>query len=468
MRDVLGIFCVAAAMLIAAPARGDYAKVLIADVPHVRQKPDFCGEACAEMWLAKLGKKWSQDQIFNASGVDPALARGCYTRELSTALKHIGLAPGDVWHRIAADKSAEQIEAQWKAIHADLVAGVPSIVCMHYDDRPDASEHFRLVLGYDPKGDEVIYHEPAVADGKYARMKRSLFQKLWPLKVDDRSATLIRLRLAADKIGKPPAGSGFTPADFAQHVMTLRKTLPAGFTMVVQPPFVVVGDEQAATVRRRATDTVKWAVDRLKQEYFTRDPVDILNIWLFKDENSYRKHAKKLFGDTPDTPYGYYSAAHKALIMNIATGGGTLVHEIVHPFMHANFPKCPPWFNEGMGSLYEQCGDRNGHICGLTNWRLAGLQEAIKKDSLPTFEKLTAMDDDEFYRRDRGTNYAQSRYLCYYLQEKGLLTRFYKEFTANARDDPTGYRTLVRILDEKDMVAFQKRWETFVMKLRFP
>ena len=51
----------------------------------------------------------------------------------------------------------------------------------------------------------------------------------------------------------------------------------------------------------------------------------------------------------------------------VATGGGTLVHEIVHPFMRANFPECPAWFNEGMGSLYEQCSEVNGRIAGLTN-----------------------------------------------------------------------------------------------------
>ena len=46
--------------------------------------------------------------------------------------------------------------------------------------------------------------------------------------------------------------------------------------------------------------------------------------------------------------------------MNIATGGGTLVHEIVHPFVEANFPGCPTWFNEGLGSLYEQSAERKG------------------------------------------------------------------------------------------------------------
>src|SRR4029078_9735885 len=120
---------------------------------------------------------------------------------------------------------------------------IPSIVCMHFDDRPSASEHFRLILGYDPKTDEVIYHEPAVADGKYVRMKRDRFQKLWPLKVDDHTALLIRLRLVVANIAEPPASSAFTPADFAQHVMAMKKNLPAGFTVAVQPPFVVAGDE---------------------------------------------------------------------------------------------------------------------------------------------------------------------------------------------------------------------------------
>lgn len=468
MRHVLAIACVTSVMLVTTEARADYADVLITGVPHIQQKPDFCGEACAEMWLTKLGKKWTQDKVFSISGLDPSLGRGCYTLELNTALKRIGLVPGDVWYRISTDKSAAQIEGQWKALHADLVAGIPSIVCMHYDDHAAASEHFRLILGYDRKTDEVIYNEPAVANGKYARMKRDLFRKLWPLKVADHTASLIRLRLIAAKIGNPPASSGLTPADFAQHVMAMKKNLPAGFTVVVQPPFVVAGDEQADAVRRHAIDTVKWAADRLKQEYFAHDPDDILDVWLFKDDASYRKHAKRLFGDTPDTPYGYFSDVHKALIMNIATGGGTLVHEIVHPFMRANFPQCPAWFNEGLGSLYEQSSDRNGHIQGLTNWRLAGLQEAIKEGAVPSFEKLTAMDEDQFYHHDRGTNYAQSRYLCYYLQEKGLLARFYKEFLANAKDDTSGYKTLTKILDEKDMGAFKERWETFVMRLRFP
>jgi len=265
------------------------------------------------------------------------------------------------------------------------------------------------------------------------------------------------------------AAAPFTDADYARHVAALKKKVPnEGFTIVIQKPFVVVGDESPAMVRRRAVRTVKWAVDRLKRDYFKKDPSEILDIWLFRDKASYRKHTREVFGDDPDTPYGYYSHRHKALIMNIATGGGTLVHEIVHPFMAANFPQCPAWFNEGMGSLYEQAGERGGHIVGLTNWRLAGLQKAIRERRVPSFKALTATTDDEFYTKDKGTNYAQARYLCYYLQEKGLLVKFYHAFVAAHEADPTGYKTLQTVLGEPDMDAFKKRWETFVLGLKFP
>ena len=140
-----------------------------------------------------------------------------------------------------------------------------------------------------------------------------------------------------------------TSADYQKHVEKLKKKLPnKDFNIVIQPPFVVIGDESEAMVKRRSENTVKWAVDKLKANYFAKDPKEILDIWLFKDKTSYYKYTKEIFNDEPDTPFGYYSSYHKALVMNIGTGGGTLVHEIVHPFIEANFPDCPSWFNEGL------------------------------------------------------------------------------------------------------------------------
>jgi hypothetical protein len=154
--------------------------------------------------------------------------------------------------------------------------------------------------------------------------------------------------------------------------------------------------------------------------------------------------------------------------MDISTGGGTLVHEMVHPYIDANLPDAPPWVNEGMASLYEHVREKDGRIYGNLNWRLPGLQSALAADDVPSFKWLTSQSTDEFYGEDPGTNYSQSRYLCYYLQEKGLLRQFYQELEANIEADPTGYATLRRVLGEPDMHAFQKGWEAWVLKLPAP
>ena len=272
--------------------------------------------------------------------------------------------------------------------------------------------------------------------------------------------------LESSVVALPEELGSFTKTEFETHVAQLRKRLPSKeFSIVVQPPFVVVGDEPAEVVKWRADGTIKWAVDKLKQDFFAGDPKEILDIWLFKDAASYDKHTRLVFNDTPTTPYGYYSREEKALIMNIGTGGGTLVHEIVHPFMEANFPECPAWLNEGLGSLYEQCGEDNGHIYGYVNWRLPGLQKAINAKQVPAFKTLLSMDRDTFYSDRSGLNYAQSRYLCYYLQEKALLVKFYKQFHAAYKNDPSGFLTLKAVLGEADMDQFKRKWERYVLGL---
>lgn len=263
--------------------------------------------------------------------------------------------------------------------------------------------------------------------------------------------------------------AGFAQADYDRRVIELKNIIGGkGFSIVVEPPFVVAGDGGPDVVSWYAKKTVRWAADRLKQAYFKKDPDTIITIWLFKDKESYEKNTRDLFNEEPTTPFGFYSESNNALIMNISTGGGTLVHEIVHPLIAANFPGCPAWFNEGLGSLYEQSSEKDGGIVGLTNWRLAGLQQEISAGRVPSFYVLLATTSNEFYSSHRGDNYAQARYLCYYLQEKGLLVKFYHEFFKNRRKDPTGADSLRKILGENDLDAFKSKWEKFVQKLKFP
>lgn len=289
--------------------------------------------------------------------------------------------------------------------------------------------------------------------------------------------TALLLAACADKEGAPEQGAAAASGDplsedaMSRHVEQVKrkaKRLKGNFTVIVEHPFVIVGNLDEEKLQTIASSTVRWTRDKLKQDFFAKDPARILDIWLFKDAETYEAYVFALTRRKPTTPYGFYSSDHGALFMNISTGQGTLVHELVHPYIDANFPECPAWLNEGLGSLYERPGERDGHIYGDTNWRLPGLKTAIGDGLVPSFAGLTAMDASTFYGPGSGVHYATARYLLYYLQERGLLVPYYRSFYEARAEDPTGYKTLVKTLGEKDMPAFERRWVEFVLGLSFP
>jgi hypothetical protein len=439
--------------------------VLIAGVPHIRQEPDFCGEACVAMALRKLGYDVDQRAVFDRAGLDPRLGRGAATAELKRAIDAFGFHPGPVWYPVAARTAQTEIRRQLEAMVADLARGLPSIVCMHYDGGPGAPEHFRLVLGYDHATDEVIFHEPAQDRGAYKRMGRERFMELWPLKVGRDDRVLVRFVLEPGRIDVGRAAAppwDITPAAHAQHVMKAKAKIPDGYATRIAGPFLVIGDETPAQVEHYAR-TVDWTVAHLKRDFHMREPPNVIDVWLLGSRDSYVDNAVRLFGKRPSTPYGFFLPEHQALFMNIATGGGTLVHEVVHPFIAASFPAVPAWFNEGLASLYEAVREEHGQLWGLPNWRLDGLKRAIHAGKLPSFAMMTSDSDVRFYASSTG--YAQARYLCLYLQENGLLHRYYDQFSSSATD-PTGYKTLVRVLGNPDMARFEERWHSWALALQ--
>ncbi len=225
-----------------------------------------------------------------------------------------------------------------------------------------------------------------------------------------------------------------------QEAQKLSRRLPSGCHTLVHPPFVVAGNLSPEQLQGWLDRTLLPAYRAMRRSYLKRLPDHPVTVLLFADEASYRRGAEKLFADRNVSPYGYYKPSQRTLVMNIATGGGTLVHELTHALLHFDFPEVPDWFNEGLGSLHEQCRflpDGSG-IQGLVNWRLPALQTAIRRGDLrPLRELVTAPD---FRTRSVGLNYAQARYFCMYLQEKGVLQRFYRQFRDHVQQDPTGGR----------------------------
>ena len=66
-----------------------------------------------------------------------------------------------------------------------------------------------------------------------------------------RASACILLLIAAYSPSARGAEQRFSKADYDRHVAELKKKLPGpGFTIVVQRPFVVIGDESPDEVRR--------------------------------------------------------------------------------------------------------------------------------------------------------------------------------------------------------------------------
>jgi hypothetical protein len=143
------------------------------------------------------------------------------------------------------------------------------------------------------------------------------------------------------------------------------------------------------------------------------------------------------------------------------------VHELVHPYVAANFSAAPTWLNEGLASLYEQSAERGGHIIGLPNWRLPGLQRALKRRPLTPFASLVTTTDSQFRDENEGEHYAQARYLMLYLQDEGLLRPFIAKALSQQDTDPTAARALRETLGEKRWRTLDATWRGYVLGLSF-
>jgi hypothetical protein len=237
-------------------------------------------------------------------------------------------------------------------------------------------------------------------------------------------------------------------------------------TSLVASPFVIAGDGGAARLQRYRDGTILAAARALRATYFKKEPSAPILILLFESEAPYRRLAKQWFNDEDVAHFGYFRRSDHAMLMNVGTGTGTLVHELTHALMEPDFPEVPDWFNEGLASLYEQCSLDGDRITGHPNWRLPGLQKVLRAGTLRPLEAL--IKDGEFYNEERtGINYAQARYLMLYLQEQGLLSRYYQQLRAGHKNDPTGLGTLKKLVGPKTLEQFEKEWRAWVLTLRF-
>jgi hypothetical protein len=221
-------------------------------------------------------------------------------------------------------------------------------------------------------------------------------------------------------------------------VRDLRQRLPAGWSYVIRPPFVLGGDLSTGTLERLHQQTILPTARALGVCYFDNAPSVPVTILTASSDQSYRDCNRRLENRSREEYAGVYSRDARRIVLNLSTGEGTLAHELTHALAHADFADLPEWFDEGLASLHEESEFSSDglELIGRDNWRRKFLTEAIESDRLPPVERLLLED---FGRSSQPqVEYSQARFLCLFLQERRLLSHFYRKCRATHDLDPTG------------------------------
>lgn len=238
-------------------------------------------------------------------------------------------------------------------------------------------------------------------------------------------------------------------------------------SVLVKAPFVLAGDFSDDDLAHLHQQTIRPAMQAMHRAYFDIEPSEPVSVLVFRGETSYEQYCERLFGERGISIYGYYKPRQRTLVLNLGTGQGTLLHELTHALADFDFQEMPDWLNEGLASLHEQSRFRDSGdgpwIEGLVNWRLKGLQEVARAGQLGSLQEL--VEDPQFRGHGEGTNYAQARYFCMYMQERGVLAQFYRAFRDRHADDPRGLTALAEVFPETDLNQLNREFTDWMLKL---
>jgi hypothetical protein len=268
-----------------------------------------------------------------------------------------------------------------------------------------------------------------------------------------------RLRLSAKMVGR-------ISADCQAVAQSVEESLPSGWGVCIHEPFVIAGDCSTKLLDQHYQQTIAPTARALSIQYFDNTPCWPVTIVLCSSEETYRECNRCLEERERSEYSGVYSRREHRVVVNMATGEGTLAHELTHALAHADFPEMPEWLDEGLASLYEECefSSDGFRLSGLENWRGDILKGALQRSRI---RSISALAEDPFAATERATiDYAQARYFCLFLERHHLLEAFYRKCRQRHHADPDGLASLAEIFNTGDLHEIDARFQNWAKSLK--
>ncbi|MEO6419498.1 MAG: DUF1570 domain-containing protein, partial [Polyangiaceae bacterium] len=236
---------------------------------------------------------------------------------------------------------------------------------------------------------------------------------------------------------------------------------------VVEDTFVIFGEPTFNDGGFKSSIAlVKQTLAAYFNKRFGTRPSEAISVYLFWSKPTYDAYCQKTWHEPCLSIFGFFRPQERRIVMNAAPGLGTLTHELVHPIVETDFPNAPTWVNEGIASLFEAPAiTRPGEIHGVKNWRLPRLRTALASQkptekSARDLDHLFTISDETFRGTDEDLNYATARYFCQWMDERGLLWRFYQTWRDGQSTGMTAQMAFTSVTGEStgDASAKWVRW----------
>jgi hypothetical protein len=149
-----------------------------------------------------------------------------------------------------------------------------------------------------------------------------------------------------------------------------------------------------------------------------------------------------------------------------------VVHEFTHALhfadQSARDQPHPIWLIEGLASLFESSAVVDDKLIPRHSARLATVQQAVRRGQAIPWARITQMSQPTFLQ-DAGLAYAQSRYMLFYMWEKGYLKRFYDEYTQTSsfQGDKTALESF-EIAFGRPIDEVERDWKRWIVEQREP